>query len=69
MAMGRGGDEFCLPHPLLPYTYPTHLNGDEKLNLIPVPNGFRKTQWDKNMVKGKRVQNTFMSPPHKDNHL
>jgi len=21
------------------------------------------------MVKGKRVQNTFMSPPHKDNHI
>jgi len=21
MAMGRGGDGFCLPHPLLPYTY------------------------------------------------
>ena len=26
-----------------------------------------KTQWDKTMVKGKRVQNTIISPSHKDN--
>ena len=32
-----------------------------------VKNLTRKTQWDKTMVKGKRVQNTFLSPPHKDN--
>jgi len=24
---------------------------------------------DKTMVKGKRVQNTFISPFHKDNHI
>jgi hypothetical protein len=34
-----------------------------------VKNLTKKTQWDKTMVKGKRVQNTFMSPPHKDNHI
>jgi len=32
-----------------------------------VKNLTRKTQWDKIMVKEKRVQNTFLSPPHKDN--
>jgi len=34
-----------------------------------VKNLTRKTQRDKTMVKGKRVQNTFMSPPHKDNRI
>jgi len=29
----------------------------------------RKTQWDKAIVKGKRVQNTFLSLPHKDNYI
>jgi len=28
-----------------------------------------KTQWDKTMVKGKRVWNTFLSPPQKDNYI
>ena len=32
-----------------------------------IKNLTRKTQWDKTMVKEKRVQNIFMSPPHKDN--
>jgi hypothetical protein len=27
-----------------------------------IKNLTRKTQWDKTMVKGKRVQNTFLSP-------
>jgi len=34
-----------------------------------VKNLTRKTQCDKTMVKGKRVQNTFLSPPHKDNYI
>ena len=45
MVMGQGGDGFCLLHPhpptpiYLPVTLPI-LNGDEKLNHIPVSNGF-----------------------------
>jgi len=34
-----------------------------------VKNLTRKIQWDKTMVKGKRVQKTFISPPHGDNYL
>ena len=34
-----------------------------------VKNPTRKIQWDKTMVKGKRLQNTFMSPPHKNNYI
>jgi len=34
-----------------------------------IKNLTRKTQWDKTMVKGKRLQNTFLSPPHKNNYI
>jgi len=34
-----------------------------------VKNLTRKTQWDKTMVKEKRVQNTFISPLHEDKYL
>jgi hypothetical protein len=34
-----------------------------------VKNLTRKTQWDKTLVKEKRVQNTFISPPHEDKYL
>jgi len=34
-----------------------------------VKNLTRKTRWDKIMVKGKRVQDIFISPPHSNNHL
>jgi len=43
--MGRGGNVFYFsrPHTLLSYTYPlpySYSMGDEKSNLIPVPDGF-----------------------------
>jgi hypothetical protein len=34
-----------------------------------VKNLTRKTQWDKTVVKEKRVQNIFTSPPHKYNYI
>jgi len=43
MTMGRGGDGFYLPRPHTRLYLPVTLlifNGDEKLNLIPVPDGF-----------------------------
>jgi len=33
-----------------------------------IKNLTRKIQWDKTMVKGKRVQDVFISPPQPNDH-
>jgi len=39
--MGRGGDGYCHPHPLLSYTYPAHTQREREIESHPRPQWVR----------------------------